>query len=242
LTRRSVSTGNDPFINAVKRDGASKEIFMNIRVSTTSITGIIVIEPEAFQDHRGFFYESYNKAKFAENGLLHSFVQDNHSRSSRGVLRGLHYQDGSAPQFRLIRCTVGEVWDVAVDLRVGSPTFAKWYGTALSAENKKQLLIAPEFAHGFVVLSDVAEVQYKCTGYHNASAEASIAWDDPVLQIAWPVQDPVLSDRDRTRGTSIRQYLQRPAFTYLPADLPVSHQGMNADGHVSAGSPSTLVR
>ena len=187
---------------------------MDIRVTESSIPGIVVIEPEAFQDHRGFFYESYNKRRFAEHGLKHIFVQDNHSRSTRGVLRGLHYQDRTAPQFRLIRCTVGEVWDVAVDLRTGSPTFGKWFGMALSAENKKQLLIAPEFAHGFVVLSETAEVQYKCTNYHDGTAEASLAWNDPDVGIAWPVKNPILSDRDRTRGKSLREYLQRPAFTF----------------------------
>jgi dTDP-4-dehydrorhamnose 3,5-epimerase len=197
---------------------------MDMRVTTTSIPGIIIIEPEAFQDHRGFFYESYSKKRFAEHGLHHSFVQDNHSRSTRGVLRGLHYQDRSAPQFRLIRCTVGEVWDVVVDLRVGAPTFGMWFGATLSAENKKQVLVAPEFAHGFVVLSDVAEVQYKCTDYHHASAEASLAWNDPDVGIVWPIRDPVLSERDRTTGASLREYLKRPAFTFARRPSPAPSQ------------------
>lgn len=187
---------------------------MDIRVIRTDIDGILIVEPDFFQDHRGFFYESYSKNRFAEHGLDHTFVQDNHSRSSRGVLRGLHYQNMDGPQFRLIRCTVGEIWDVAVDLRVGSPTFGKWFGVTLSAENKRQVLLAPEFAHGFVVLSDFAEVQYKCTGHHNPSAEASLAWDDPDVRIPWPIKDPVLSDRDRYHGTRLTQYLENPAFTY----------------------------
>jgi dTDP-4-dehydrorhamnose 3,5-epimerase len=186
---------------------------MDMRVVRTEFDGIVIIEPDFFQDHRGFFFESYSKRRFAAHGLEYDFVQDNHSRSSRGVLRGLHYQNMAAPQFRLVRCTVGEIWDVAVDLRVGSPTFGKWFGVSLTAENKRQVLMAPEFAHGFVVLSDVAEVQYKCTGFHNPSAEASIAWNDPDVRIAWPIKDPILSDRDRTSGTSLKEYLKKPAFT-----------------------------
>ncbi len=191
---------------------------MDIRVINTELNGVVIIEPEFFQDHRGFFFESYNKKRFTEHGINHTFVQDNHSRSARGVLRGLHYQDMNAPQFRLIRCTVGEVWDVVVDLRVGSPTFCRWFGATLSAENKKQVLVSPEFAHGFVVLSDFAEVQYKCTGYHSPSAEASILWDDPELQITWPIKDPTLSDRDKFKGMSIKQYLKKPSFTFTPSN------------------------
>lgn len=189
---------------------------MDIRIITTDIDGIVIIEPDFFQDHRGFFFESYNKKRFADHGLDHTFIQDNHSRSPKGVLRGLHYQNSSGAQHRLIRCTVGEIWDVAVDLRVGSPTFGTWFGVDLSAENKRQVLMAPEFAHGFVVLSDVAEVQYKCTGFHNSSAEASLAWDDPDVQIPWPIKDPILSERDRCTGGSLKDYLKKPAFTYSP--------------------------
>ncbi|WP_173198889.1 dTDP-4-dehydrorhamnose 3,5-epimerase [Geobacter sp. SVR] len=187
-----------------------------MRVVLTEFEGILIIEPEYFQDHRGFFFESYSKRRFAEHGLEHAFVQDNHSRSPGGVLRGLHYQNAAAPQFRLIRCTLGEIWDVAVDLRVGSPTFGKWFGVELSAENKRQVLLPPEFAHGFVVLSEFAEVQYKCTGHHEPSAEASLAWDDPDVRIPWPISNPILSDRDRNTGTSLKEYLKNPAFTYTP--------------------------
>jgi dTDP-4-dehydrorhamnose 3,5-epimerase len=119
----------------------------------------------------------------------------------------------TAPQFRLVRCTVGEVWDVVADLRVGSPTFGRWLGVSLSGENKKQLLIAPEFAHAFVVLSEFAEVQYKCTGHHTPSAEHTLAWNDPDIGVPWPVKDPILSKRDMG-GMSLRDYLKRPAFKY----------------------------
>lgn len=189
---------------------------MNLQISKTPLEGVLIIEPEIYQDHRGFFYESYNQKRFSEHGLHHTFVQDNHSHSPKGVLRGLHYQNMEGPQFRLVRCTAGEIWDVAVDLRVGSPTFGSWFGLVLSAENKKQLLLSPEFAHGFAVLSDFAEVQYKCTGHHNPSAEATIAWDDPDVRIPWPITDPVLSDRDRNRGMSIKEYLKKPAFIWNP--------------------------
>jgi dTDP-4-dehydrorhamnose 3,5-epimerase len=204
---------------------------MDIRVIPTEFDGIVIIEPEYFQDHRGFFFESYSRRTFARHGLEHAFVQDNHSRSPRGVLRGLHYQNATAPQYRLIRCTVGEIWDVAVDLRVGSPTFGKWFGVELTAENKRQALLAPEFAHGFVVLSEVAEVQYKCTGHHEAAAEASLAWDDPDVGIPWPVGDPILSERDRTTGMSLKEYLKKPAFRYAP-------QGRDQAGRFGAFAPA----
>ncbi len=191
---------------------------MNIRVIPSDINGIVIIEPDFFQDHRGFFFESYSKKRFSEHGLDHEFVQDNHSRSPKGVLRGLHYQNMAGPQFRLIRCTVGEIWDVAVDLRAGSPTFGKWFGISLNAENKRQVLLAPEFAHGFVVLSDHAEVQYKCTGHHNPDAEASLAWDDPDVRIPWPITDPILSDRDRYSGMTLKDYRKNPAFVFGPTE------------------------
>ena len=185
---------------------------MDIQVKQTGLEGIVIIEPEFFQDHRGFFFESYHKKRLAEHGIDLDFVQDNHSRSGRCVLRGFHYQDKTAPQYRMVRCTVGEVWDVVVDLKPGSPTFGKWYGVALSADNKKQVLMAPHFAHGFVVLSDVAEIQYKCTGHHNPSAERSLAWNDPDVNVPWPVRDPILSDRDRTSGMSLKEYTKNPFF------------------------------
>lgn len=186
---------------------------MDIRLTKTDFESVLMIEPDYFQDERGFFFESYSKRRFAEHGLHHTFVQDNHSRSTLGVLRGFHYQDMTAPQFRLVRCTVGEVWDVIVDLRVGSPTFGRWLGVSLTAENKKQLLIAPEFAHGFVVLSEFAEIQYKCTNYHTPSADQTLAWNDQDIGVPWPVKQPILSKRDMG-GMSLRDYLKRPAFKY----------------------------
>jgi dTDP-4-dehydrorhamnose 3,5-epimerase len=185
---------------------------MNINVSKTELDGVLVIEPEYFQDERGFFFESYSTRAFAAHGLNLTFVQDNHSRSAQGVLRGFHYQDATAPQYRVVRCTVGEIWDVVVDLRVGSPTLGRWIGVNLTAENKRQLLVPPEFAHGFCVLSPVAEVQYKCTNLHTAEAEHTLAWNDPDIAVAWPVQDPTLSVRDRETGASFKEYLEHPAF------------------------------
>jgi dTDP-4-dehydrorhamnose 3,5-epimerase len=185
---------------------------MNIRVSKTEIDGVMIIEPEYFQDERGFFFESYSTRAFEAHGLNLTFVQDNHSRSTQGVLRGFHYQDATAPQYRVVRCTVGEIWDVVVDLRIGSPTLGRWFGVNLTAENKRQLLIPPEFAHGFCVLSPVAEVQYKCTNLHNPEAERTLAWNDPDIAVAWPVQNPILSMKERESGQSFKQYLERPAF------------------------------
>jgi dTDP-4-dehydrorhamnose 3,5-epimerase len=186
---------------------------MDIRVLKTNFDGVMIIDVDAFQDHRGFFTESYHKQRFAEHGLNYMFVQDNHSRSFRNVLRGFHYQDMTAPQFRLIRCTVGEVWDVVVDLRMESPTFGRWFGVSLTADSKKQILIPPEFAHAFIALSDFAEIQYKCTGYHTPSAEWTLAWDDPDIAVPWPVKNPVLSDRDKS-GMSFKEYLKNPVFKY----------------------------
>lgn len=188
---------------------------MDIRVVKTEFTGVLLIEPEFFQDERGFFFESYNKRSFAGHGLDYTFVQDNHSRSNQNVLRGFHYQGPTAPQVRLIRCTVGEVWDVIIDLRIGSPTFGRWLGFSLTAENKKQLLIEPEFAHAFVVLSEFAEVQYKCTGLHTPSAERSLSWDDPDIAVPWPVKNPILSLRDQ-HNKSFKEYIRHPAFRYDP--------------------------
>jgi len=187
---------------------------MSIRLVRTELEGLLIIEPEFFQDERGFFLESYSKRAFQERGLDLTFVQDNHSRSVKGVLRGLHFQNSKAPQWRLVRCTVGEVWDVVVDLRAGGPTAGKWFGTPLSADSKRQLLIPPEFAHGFCVISENAEVQYKCTNFHMPEAEETLAWDDPEIGISWPIEKPILSGRDREMGMSFQEYLRQPAFVY----------------------------
>jgi len=157
-----------------------------------------MMEPKVFGDERGFFYESYNARALAEQaGIDASFVQDNHSRSAKNVLRGLHYQIRQ-PQGKLIRITAGEVFDVAVDIRRGSPTFGKWTGNKLSADNKKMLWVPPGFAHGFLVVSDYAEVQYKTTDYWAPEHERCIAWNDPDLNIPWPLAgEPILSAKDR---------------------------------------------
>ncbi|MEU7532013.1 dTDP-4-dehydrorhamnose 3,5-epimerase [Saccharothrix sp. NPDC042600] len=186
---------------------------MDMTVTPTELEGVFVIQPEWFEDERGFFFESYSKRRWEQHGLSLDFVQDNHSRSTRGVLRGFHFQNTLAPQHRLVRCTVGAIFDVVVDLRVGSPTFGKWYGIELTAQNRTQLLIGPEFAHGFAVLSDVAEVQYKTTGFHNPLAEGLLAWDDPDVGVAWPITDPILSAKDST-NPSLARYLENPAFTF----------------------------
>ena len=184
---------------------------MKTHVTTTPLAGLAVINIDFFQDERGFFIESWNKKDFDDAGLSFDFVQDSHSRSSRNVLRGLHYQDLSAPMTKLVRCTVGKILDVAVDLRMSSPTFGRWFSVELNAENKTQLLVPIGFAHGFLTLTDFCEVQYKQTGYYHTSAEGGIAWDDPELGIDWPVKDPILSKRDQNQ-LSLRQYRENPAF------------------------------
>lgn len=165
----------------------------------TGIEGLLVLEPKVFGDARGFFFESYNQKQFAEStGVQRSFVQDNHSRSSRNVLRGLHYQI-RRPQGKLVRVVVGEVFDVAVDIRRSSVTFGKWFGLHLSAENKKMFWIPEGFAHGFVVLSDYAEFLYKTTDYWAPEHERCIVWNDPDLSISWPISEaPLLSAKDAT--------------------------------------------
>lgn len=158
---------------------------------------IVVIEPELFQDDRGYFTEMYHQAKFEDVGIKGDFIQDNRSRSRQGTIRGLHYQLGR-PQGKLIWTLSGKVFDVAVDIRKGSPTFGKWLGITLSSDNKKGIYIAPDFAHGFCVLSEEAEVFYKCTEFYSPEKERTIRWDDPDLAIDWPVETPILSDKDAT--------------------------------------------
>jgi len=175
-----------------------------MKVSPTKIPDVLLIEPKVFGDNRGFFFESFNKKVFEEStGVTADFVQDNHSKSSRGVLRGLHYQVRQ-PQGKLVRVTCGEVFDVAVDLRKSSETFGQWEGVLLSAENKKQLWIPEGFAHGFVVLSDSAEFLYKTTDYYAPESERCIRWDDPELLIDWLYADaPIVSEKD-TKGTDFK--------------------------------------
>ena len=170
-----------------------------MKATTTALSGVIVIEPQAFSDNRGHFFESFNQRRFCELVARDvSFVQDNQSFSRNGVIRGLHYQLPPKAQGKLVRVVVGEIFDVAVDIRKGSPHFGKWIGEILSAENKKQLWIPEGFAHGFQVLSDTAEVLYKTTDYWSASHERAVHWDDPTIRIAWPLKDAlVISDKDR---------------------------------------------
>jgi dTDP-4-dehydrorhamnose 3,5-epimerase len=169
-----------------------------MQVVKTAIDDVYVIEPKVFGDDRGFFFESFNEEHFkAATGHTVCFVQDNHSRSQRGVLRGLHYQVQQT-QGKLVRVVAGEVFDVAVDIRKSSPTFGKWVGTFLSAENKKQMWIPEGFAHGFVVTSDFADFLYKTTDYWAPQHERCIAWDEPTIGIDWPVNiQPILSTKDR---------------------------------------------
>ena len=169
-----------------------------MKVVTTDLPGVLIIEPKVFGDERGFFYESFNANAFeVATGLATQFVQDNHSRSQKGVLRGLHYQLKN-PQGKLVRVTVGEVLDVAVDIRRSSPHFGKWVAVRLSAENHRQLWVPEGFAHGFVVLSDSAEFLYKTTNYYTPSAERSIRWDDPDLDIDWQLDEtPQTSRKDQ---------------------------------------------
>ncbi|MEZ9665365.1 dTDP-4-dehydrorhamnose 3,5-epimerase [Vibrio cyclitrophicus] len=169
-----------------------------MKVIDTRIPDVKIIEPSVFGDERGFFMETWNQKQFEElvTGKLTKFVQDNHSKSKKGILRGLHYQTENT-QGKLVRVVSGEVFDVAVDIRKGSPTFGKWVGEYISEKNKRQLWIPEGFAHGFYVTSDEAEFVYKCTDYYNPSAERSIVWDDPEIGIEWPVSTPpMLSEKD----------------------------------------------
>src|SRR5260221_1686802 len=186
---------------------------MKLTVTDTPLSGVVLIDTKFFQDDRGFFIESWHQRDYAEAGLTMPCVQEGHSRSARGVLRGLHYQDTTAPMGKLVRCTVGRILDVAVDLRVGSPTFGKWFGVELTADHKRQIYVPEGFAHGFQALSDVVEVQYKQTGFYTPSSEGTVSWNDPDIGVEWPIPDPVLSDRDR-RGTSLKAYQENPAFRY----------------------------
>lgn len=170
----------------------------------TSIEGVTVIEPTVYGDSRGHFFESYNYEEFKENGLDMIFVQDNQSKSTKGVLRGLHYQT-KKPQGKLVRVIKGEVFDVAVDIRENSPTYGKWEGVVLSDENKKMFYVPEGFAHGFLVLSDEAEFAYKCTNFYDPTGEASIIWNDPVININWPIEEGMevrLSEKD-SNGSKI---------------------------------------
>ncbi len=166
-----------------------------MNVIPTPLPGVLILEPRVFADERGFFLETYNAARFREAGIADAFVQDNHSRSRRGVLRGLHYQEPHA-QGKLVRCSSGTIFDVAVDIRAGSPSFGKWFGLELSGENQRMLWVPPGYAHGFCALTDEADLIYKCTELYDAKSDRAIAWNDPAIGIRWPVADPVMSPKD----------------------------------------------
>jgi len=167
-----------------------------VDIFESSLPGVYVIEPKLFGDTRGFFLETFRASVFKEHCIPTDYVQDNHSRSSRGVLRGLHYQM-IQPQGKLVRVATGAVFDVAVDVRRGSPNYGQWFGAELSEDNMKMMYVPPGFAHGFVVLSETADFIYKCTNYYHPDSEQGIAWDDPNIGIDWPVLDVLLSDKDR---------------------------------------------
>lgn len=176
---------------------------------------VVVLKTELFEDERGFFLEVFRADRFRELGLPAEFVQENHSRSKRGVLRGLHFQ-WEPPMGKLMRVTVGTAWLIAVDIRKGSPSFGRWYGREVSAESRLQIWAPAGFARGFCVLSEAAELQYKCTGIYNAEGESGILWSDPALGIDWPVREPQLSAKDE-RAQTLAQWMARPesdAFRY----------------------------
>lgn len=168
-----------------------------MEIISTEIRDLLIIKPDVFADDRGYFFESYNKEKFAEKGIVTSFVQDNESKSKKGVLRGLHYQRKPFSQGKLVRVIQGAVLDVAVDIRIGSPTFGNWASIELTGENKLMYWIPEGFAHGFLTLKDDTIFTYKCTGVYNKASEASIRWNDPDLAINWGITDPVLSEKDK---------------------------------------------
>jgi dTDP-4-dehydrorhamnose 3,5-epimerase len=174
---------------------------------STDISGVILVEPRVFRDERGFFLETHHAEKFRAGGIDVAFVQDNHSKSVRGTLRGLHGQH-RRPQGKLVRVIAGEIFDVAVDIRPDSPTFGKWFGATLSAENFKQMYVPPGLLHGFCVTSETAEVLYKCTDLYDPTDEIGAAWNDPALSVAWPVADPILSEKDK-RLPSLAQLVER---------------------------------
>jgi len=167
-----------------------------VKAIPTELPGVIIIEPRVFSDARGFFFESYHVPRYAEAGITVTFVQDNHSSSAKGTIRGLHYQL-RRPQAKLMRVIRGSVLDVAVDIRRGSPTFGRWVGVELSGENKRQLFVPAGFGHGFCATSDVAELEYKCSDVYVADDQHGVLWNDPTIAIKWPVRDPILSDADR---------------------------------------------
>lgn len=169
---------------------------MPFKFTQCEINGLVVVEPKVFNDERGFFLESYKKTEFAENGIDVVFCQDNHSVSSKGVLRGLHFQRAPFAQAKLVRVVKGRVWDVAVDIRKNSPTFKRWIGVELSEENRRMFYIPEGFAHGFIALTDDVHLLYKCSNEYSPTHDAGIIWNDPEIAVQWPIDEPVLSEKD----------------------------------------------
>ena len=186
---------------------------MQIKKESEHLNGIIVINPEVYQDDRGFFTEVYRKDQFEDLGITVDFVQENHSRSAKNVLRGLHFQ-WDPPMGKLMRVTVGSAYLVAVDIRKGSPTLGKWFGMEVTAENKKQIWAPASFARGFCVISDFAEIQYMCSGIYNNKAESGILWNDSALGIKWPCSNPTLSGKDE-KAQTLEEWLKRPESNYF---------------------------
>ena len=182
-----------------------------ITLRETPLAGVVWIEPVVRTDDRGIFLETYHRERYREAGIGLDFVQDNHSRSRKGVLRGFHYQDLTAPMAKLVRCSSGAVLDVVVDLRVSSATFGRSFALELSGENARQLLVPVGFGHAFLALSELADVAYKCSGYYDPAAEQTIAWNDPEIAAAWPTKTPIVSSKD-ARGMTLAEYRTRPAF------------------------------
>ncbi len=181
---------------------------MDIKIEARHFRDVLVLVPDVFQDARGFFMETFREDQFKQHGLPTLFLQDNHSRSVKGVVRGLHFQ-WEPPMGKLMRVTFGSAFLVAVDIRKNSPTLGKWVGVEASAENRRQVWAPAGFARGFCVLSEAAEIQYKCTGIYNNKGESGIRWDDPAVGVEWPVRDPILSEKDRNAQT-LAQWLARP--------------------------------
>lgn len=182
-----------------------------MRIVPTALPDVLVIEPEVYVDARGFFLETYHAERYAAAGITGPFVQDNHSRSVHGTVRGLHLQV-VRPQGKLVRVIAGAIFDVAVDVRRGSPTFGRWVGVHLSADNFRQCWVPKGFAHGFSVLSPFAEVEYKCTDLYDPTGQLGLAWDDPSIGVAWQIEEPVLSARDRENPTVAEAFDLLPVF------------------------------
>jgi len=189
-----------------------------MKFEKTEIPGVILVEPDVYGDVRGFFLETYHLRKYRDGGIPGPFIQDNHSCSAQGVVRGLHAQR-EHPQGKLVRVIEGEIFDVAVDVRRGSPRFARWVGVTLSADNHKQIYVPPGFVHGFAVISPVAQVEYKCTDFYHPGDQMTVRWDDPEIGIHWPVDEPILSEKDKNA----------PTLEELMDSLPVWRGGETRD-------------